>query len=93
MTDIDRYICEQIARAEYLDEETKTSWIARIHADGLNPATTRLLLQTMLDRALAKIGDQLDPARPDFKTRYDGIMAEIDRAEADFQTRLGLGNK
>lgn len=88
MTDIERYICEQIARAEYLDEETKTSWIARIHADGLDPATTRLLLQTMLDRALAKIGDQLDPSRPDFKARYDAIMHEIDLAETDFQSKV-----
>ncbi|MDO8490324.1 MAG: hypothetical protein Q7S47_02820 [bacterium] len=88
MTDIERYIVEQIELAEYLDEELKMQWIARIQKDGLTPATTRLLLQSMLDQALVKIGESLDPSDPSSQERYQKILSEIDRAEQEFQKRL-----
>lgn len=88
MTDIERYIIEQIQEAEYLDAGVKEQWIEKIKTDGLTPVTTRVLLQSMLDHALAKIGNSIDPADPDTKAAYQKILAEIDHAEEEFQKRL-----
>lgn len=85
MTDIERYIIEQVQQAEYLDAEVKKEWIERIQKDGLTPLTTRLLLQSMLDHALTRIGSSLDPADIDSQQRYQKILGEIDRAEQEFQ--------
>ena len=88
MTDVEHYICEQIARAPYLDEETRTSWIGRIHADGLTPETTRLLLATMMDRALPENG-RLASCRPfPSSGARQGSFVEIDRVESSFQARV-----
>lgn len=87
MTDTEKYIVDQIQAAEYLEDDIKISWIDRIKKDGLNPATTRLLLQTMLDHALAKLAKRADVTDPNFCSRYDALMADLDRTEAEFQQR------
>lgn len=90
MTDIERYIIEQIQEAEYLDEDVKAQWIEKIRTDGLTPLTTRMLLQSMLDHALAKIGSSIDPSDPQTQKQYQRILREIDHAEEEFQKRLDV---
>ena len=85
MTNIERLIVEKIMEAEYLDAETKKIWAEQISKDGLTPTTTRLLLQLMLDRALAarREGDRFDD--PESQSAFQGFMAEIDAAEEQLQ--------
>lgn len=87
MTDIERYIVDQIQKAEYLEPEIKAQWIEKIQTEGLTPLTTRMLLQSMLDHALAGIGTSIDPSDPQSQERYQRILAEIDKAEQEFQKR------
>src|SRR3989338_1262540 len=83
MTDIERYIVDQIQAAEYLDDDVKSQWIEKIKTEGLTPLTTRMLLQSMLDHALAKIGSSIDPSDPETQKQYQRILAEIDHAEEE----------
>lgn len=86
MTQIESYLIEQIQQAEYIEEGMKQSWVERIRKDGLNPTTTRLLLQTMLDHALSKMTVQADPIDPSFVARYQQLMTEVDHVETKFQS-------
>ncbi len=85
MTDIERTIVDKIKEAKYLDAETKKVWVAQISKDGLTPVTTRLLLQLMLDRALAarRETDRFDDIES--QNAFYEFMTEIDVAEERLQ--------
>lgn len=86
MTDIERYIVEKIKDAPYLDHGTKQHWVEQISKEGLTPTTTRLLLQLMLDKALAARGKGIRADDPQTQEAFRSFMAEIDKAEQQLQT-------